>query len=438
MYSRGATYTANAAITLYAVWKAVTYTVKYNANGGSGAPANQTKTHGTTLTLSSTKPTRANYTFKGWGTSASATTKAYDAGASYTNNAAITLYAVWELAYAIPTVSNLTVTRCDSSGTVAEEGTYALVNFDWTCYLTVSEIKIEWKATGAAAFSQTVTASGTSGSVSLIVGDGELSTESTYSFSITMTDSGGYYVAFATLNGSNFAIDFLAGGRGAAFGKPAELEGVLDIAFQTRFFGGILPPVLPAETDLNEVRMPNTYTGENVTTYNYLNCPVTTGTFTLVVESGGEAGQVIQTYKTIHKYKPEVFTRHYYQGEWGDWHWSSSDSVLLYDNESGSNGTIELAYSATHFRYLEIFYTDNNNRFGGYVKVPVKNSGLFELHIQEGAANVFSRQTEYQISYAYLVPQTGNASYIKIAQNGAVTTSFGTNYIKITRVLGLA
>lgn len=103
-YAAGASYTANASITLYAIWKAITYTVKYNANGGSGAPANQTKTYGKTLTLSSTKPTRSSvddngilttYTFKGWATSASSTSVAYAAGASYTANAAVTLYAVW-------------------------------------------------------------------------------------------------------------------------------------------------------------------------------------------------------------------------------------------------------------------------------------------------------------------------------------------------------
>lgn len=74
----------------------ITYTVKYNANGGSGAPGNQTKTHGTALTLSSTKPTRTGYTFKGWATSASGSV-AYAAGASYTANAGVTLYAVWQI-----------------------------------------------------------------------------------------------------------------------------------------------------------------------------------------------------------------------------------------------------------------------------------------------------------------------------------------------------
>ncbi len=95
-YQPGATYTSNANLTLYAVWKANTYTVTYNANGGTGAPSNQTKTHGTDLTLSSTKPTKLGYTFQGWATTSSATTATYQPGATYTSNASITLYAIWK------------------------------------------------------------------------------------------------------------------------------------------------------------------------------------------------------------------------------------------------------------------------------------------------------------------------------------------------------
>lgn len=103
-YASGANYTANANITLYAIWKEITYTVKYNANGGSDAPSSQTKTYGKTLTLSSSIPTRTSiedngnlttYTFKGWATSSTSTSVAYKAGSSYTNNASVTLYAVW-------------------------------------------------------------------------------------------------------------------------------------------------------------------------------------------------------------------------------------------------------------------------------------------------------------------------------------------------------
>ncbi len=75
---------------------AKTYTVSYNANGGTGAPASQTKTHGTALTLSNTIPTRTGYTFLGWSTSSTATSATYSAGSSFTTNANTTLYAVWK------------------------------------------------------------------------------------------------------------------------------------------------------------------------------------------------------------------------------------------------------------------------------------------------------------------------------------------------------
>ena len=107
-YSAGGSYTANASATLYAVWEQnapTTYTVSYNANGGSGAPSSQTKTHGVTLTLSSTKPTRSGYTFQGWSTSSTATSATYSAGGSYTSNSSVTLYAVWKANPATYTVS---------------------------------------------------------------------------------------------------------------------------------------------------------------------------------------------------------------------------------------------------------------------------------------------------------------------------------------------
>ncbi|MBR4727502.1 MAG: InlB B-repeat-containing protein [Clostridia bacterium] len=72
---------------------AVTHTLSYNANGGSGAPAGQTGAG--TVTLSGTKPTRNGYEFLGWSTSSSATAAQYQPGASMPLNANTTLYAVW-------------------------------------------------------------------------------------------------------------------------------------------------------------------------------------------------------------------------------------------------------------------------------------------------------------------------------------------------------
>ena len=73
-----------------------TYTITYNANGGTNAPASQTKTKDVALTLSSTEPTRTGYNFLGWATTSTASSAQYSAGSSYTANANATLYAVWE------------------------------------------------------------------------------------------------------------------------------------------------------------------------------------------------------------------------------------------------------------------------------------------------------------------------------------------------------
>lgn len=232
-YSAGGKYTANAAATLYAVWKANTYTVTYNANGGTGAPSSQTKTYGKTLTLSSTKPTRTNYTFKGWGTTASATTATYSAGGSYSANANITLYAVWELSYKKPTIRDFKVVRCNSTGSSSDEGTYCLVVFNWWTSLSVSKILIEWSSGSGGSGSKTVTSSGTNDSVKEVIGNGALTTEATYTIRVTVTDSGGSSYATQSLPGLKFAFDVLSGGTGVAFGKPAEKTDYADFAFGT-------------------------------------------------------------------------------------------------------------------------------------------------------------------------------------------------------------
>jgi uncharacterized repeat protein (TIGR02543 family) len=89
-------YSNNADVTLYAVWKVNTYSVTYHANGGANVPTAQTKTHGIDLTLSPVIPTRAGYTFIGWSANSEATTAEYSAGGSYTANSDVTFYAVWE------------------------------------------------------------------------------------------------------------------------------------------------------------------------------------------------------------------------------------------------------------------------------------------------------------------------------------------------------
>ena len=117
-----------------------TYAVTYNANGGTGAPSTQNKTHGTALTLSTTKPTKSStsagnytvtlnanggtcssasltakrttsYTFSTWNTNSSGTGTSYASGASYTTNAALSLYAIYSSSTTTASVTLPTPTR---------------------------------------------------------------------------------------------------------------------------------------------------------------------------------------------------------------------------------------------------------------------------------------------------------------------------------------
>ncbi len=93
----------NGSVTLYAVWNTNTYTstLNYSADGASNVPTAQTF-NGTsvvdhTFTISSVKPAKDGFTFKGWATSGGSSAAEYQPGdtISVAYNGTVTLYAVW-------------------------------------------------------------------------------------------------------------------------------------------------------------------------------------------------------------------------------------------------------------------------------------------------------------------------------------------------------
>lgn len=86
---------ADTAILTVVTDEADTFTVTYDSNGGSGAPAAQTKEAGTPLTLSSVEPVRSGYIFTGWNTAADGTGATFAKGATYSIDADATMYAQW-------------------------------------------------------------------------------------------------------------------------------------------------------------------------------------------------------------------------------------------------------------------------------------------------------------------------------------------------------
>lgn len=104
------------------IWELIpyntTYTVNYNANGGSGTMSSATFSVGHDTNLAANKFTRAGFTFQGWAKTASATTAAYSDKASVADLAdgasSVTLYAVWKQ-IEVPQLSGLKATDITSN-----------------------------------------------------------------------------------------------------------------------------------------------------------------------------------------------------------------------------------------------------------------------------------------------------------------------------------
>lgn len=144
-----------------------TLRISYNANGGSGAPSQQTENatsqtlpYVISATLSSTTPSRSGYTFLGWSKSSSASSASYSSGGTITQyyeesgSASVTLYAVWSAkkstialhdgttAATIDTSTTIDVTRYNNSYT--HTITYAFGSATGTIVTKSSSTSITW------------------------------------------------------------------------------------------------------------------------------------------------------------------------------------------------------------------------------------------------------------------------------------------------------
>lgn len=81
-------------ITLYAKW-VNQYTLTYNANGGSGAPKDETHNAGTLVSVSQSKPIWANHSFAYWTPDQTGSGTKYNSGSQIALTEDMTLYAQW-------------------------------------------------------------------------------------------------------------------------------------------------------------------------------------------------------------------------------------------------------------------------------------------------------------------------------------------------------
>jgi hypothetical protein len=113
-------------------------------------------------------------------------------------------------------------------------------------------------------------------------------------------------------------------------------------------------------------------------------------------------------------------------------------------SDTRTTGEITLSDDVSNYEYIEIIYSDNNNRAGGTVKI--YNNGFssrtVELSMTEarGTTATYLRRTSYVLSGNTLTPNITTAGYIYFykAVGGAYEFNMadGTNYIYVDRVIG--
>ena len=229
------------------------HTVSFNANGGSGAPGNVTKWWGESITIPNTRPTRANYTFLGWSTSATGTAQ-YQPGQSYvgTSDSNYTLYAIWKLNSLPPTISSYYAFRCNASGTAQDDGTYVKHVAVWsvdkahdTSNQCVS-LKFGYHdGSGWHDYDASAT-SGTGTTTAVIKSGYDASTP--YPLRCTLTDKHATVMSYTTVGPASFIFDFSADGKGIGIGQAAPSAG-------TNIYGN--PLNLNGTVNINGMRASN-------------------------------------------------------------------------------------------------------------------------------------------------------------------------------------
>ena len=134
-------------VTYYAQWTANTYTIEYNANGGTGSTVSSSHTYGVSKALTKNGFTKTGYTFLGWSKDKTATSATYTdeqsvVNISSTNGEKVILYAIWK-------INSYTVTyNYSANGGTSATKTTATFNYGEAVDLTPVATKSEYTFVG--------------------------------------------------------------------------------------------------------------------------------------------------------------------------------------------------------------------------------------------------------------------------------------------------
>lgn len=233
----------------------------------------------------------------------------------------------YRIPYTAPKITAFSVVRTDAAGVENYEGTNAKVSASFTIASAsnknTSSYKIEYRAKSESTWTELTSGSGYSYNDSFISGS-VFDTNSAYDVRLTVSDYFGNITNTIDLSTAFTLMDFNASGRGIAFGKVSEKEGI-EFALPAYFTHGEVPSsvtYLQGGQDLNDVMEPGFYAIPNTTVAgSLLNKPWTgTQTGSLMVLSEGNTNQRLQILHKSSRDDGAIYERCIYQGTWGEWH----------------------------------------------------------------------------------------------------------------------
>lgn len=256
-------YTDNVALTLYAIWDA---RVVYDSNGGVGTvPPVGLKHVNTNLTLAdSTSLSKEDYRFKQWNTAKNGSGTAYPAKGTYTSDTPLTLYAIWQQIYAAPVLQVLDLYRSNSDGNEVDEGDHFSIKINWQIFSTVNDnenqakLTIEYNEIGSSSEYQSLSSNpiilDSTGiepnnnfikKTETLTFNNQFDSNKSYNIRITLSDNGSKNDSIIkVLSTAFFPIDISQAGQTMALGGSAKdfdsnstSEKVLDIYYNTNFYG---------------------------------------------------------------------------------------------------------------------------------------------------------------------------------------------------------
>ena len=340
--------------TLYAHWNANTYTVTFDANGGSGTMSNQTHTYDQSLALTQNTFTKSNCAFLGWSRDASAKTATYTNKQSVKNlasdaNANVRLYAVWESVSLNKT--SLSLSKMPSGVSIsASSATLATVATDDYSNATTVTASVNGYSSGTDSISATISSgtgsiswSSSNTSVATVNSNGTVTAVGSGSAVITATSANGAKAtcnvtvtvgsATITWSSSNTSVATVSGGTITAVGRgdaviTASTANGVKATCSVHVYEAYKAIAITSNSTYARVRC-NSNAERGLFLYN--NSNTTSFTMTFVTTGTVESGVLYQCYYSSNKVGFQMYI-------------SSAAKVCVQQKYNGSSATVTNDY----------------------------------------------------------------------------------------------